>query len=213
MDKLNVPTSAFVFDFGGVLMDWNPFYLYGKYFNGDPARVQRFLDEVGFLAWNAKNDEGRPFSQGVAELSARFPQHAELIKAYHERWEESISGPIQPTVEILRALKQAGYTLYALSNWSAETFERVRFNYEFFGWFDDILVSGEARLLKPDPRIFQAFLDRVGRKAEECLLIDDTQVNVAAAARLGFQTIHFESPGQLEAELTRRSLLPRDGNT
>lgn len=211
MDKSNVPTPAFVFDFGGVLMDWNPFYLYGSYFNGDPAGVQRFLDEVGFLAWNAKNDEGRPFRQGVAELTDQFPHYAELIRAYHERWEESIGGPIWPTVEILRSLKKAGYTLYALSNWSAETFARVRHTYEFFDWFEAIVVSGEVRLLKPDPRIFQVFLERVGRRAGECLLVDDTEANTDAAARMGFQTIHYESPGQLESELIRRGLLPQDG--
>ncbi|TLN14283.1 HAD family phosphatase, partial [bacterium] len=112
---------AVIFDFGGVLIEWDPFCLYGPYFNNDRAAMQRFLDEIGFTAWNARQDAGRPFAEGVAELSAQFPQHAPLIRAYHERWEETIVGPIEGTVEILHALKQKGYPLYALSNWSAET--------------------------------------------------------------------------------------------
>jgi 2-haloacid dehalogenase len=193
--------KALIFDFGGVLVDWNPRYLYEKFFDGDERGMQRFLDEIGFAEWNLQQDKGRPFAEAVAELSGRFPQYAELIRAYDLRWEESISGPIQPTVEILGELKQAGYPLYGLSNWSEEKFRLVRPKYEFFDWFEAILVSGEVRLVKPDEPIFNLMLERIGRRAEECLLVDDSAANIQAAARLGFRTIHFQSPEQLRREL------------
>lgn len=198
---------ALIFDFGGVLVDWNPRYLYSKFFDGDEGGLQRFLDEIRFAEWNLQQDKGRPFAEGVAELSGRFPEYAELIQAYDQRWEESISGPIQPTVEILDELRGAGYPLYGLSNWSGEKFKLVRQNYEFFDWFEDILVSGEVKLVKPDERIFNLMLERIKHPAEECLLVDDSAANIQAAASLGFQTIHFRSPEQLRGELVQRGYL------
>jgi len=199
--------KAIVFDFGGVLLDWNPRYLYREYFIDDPTAMENFLTEIGFSAWNLEQDRGRPIAVAVAELSERFPQHSHLIRAYGERWEQAIAGPIQPTVDILRALKEAGYPLYGLSNWSAETFYRVREKYEFLSWFDAIVLSGEAKLIKPDPAIFQHFLEKVGRTAEECLFIDDSPANVEAANRLGFTAIRFTSPEQLQADLTKLNIL------
>lgn len=198
---------AIVFDFGGVLLEWDPFLLYGKFFNNDPHAVNRFLDEIGFAEWNLEQDKGRPFALAVAEHSRKFPQYAHLIKAYQDLWEESIVGAIQPTVEILGVLKQKGYRLYGLSNWSAETLPRIRPRYEFLEWFDTIVLSGEVKLAKPDPRIFHVFLERVQRSAEECLFIDDSEANISAARQIGFQTIQFESPLQLREELIRRNLL------
>src|SRR5919107_878420 len=107
-------SPAIVFDFGGVLLDWNPRYLYRKLFDDDHEAVERFLAEIGFTEWNLKQDEGRPFAVAVSELSERFPQHADLIKAYDERWEESMGGEIRATVGILYALRRAGHTLYGL---------------------------------------------------------------------------------------------------
>lgn len=203
---------AIVFDFGGVLLHWDPRYLYRKLFGTDLDAMERFLAEVGFAEWNREQDRGRPFAVGVTELSRRFPQYADLIRAYDERWEESIAGPIEPTIRILAALKQAGQALYGLSNWSAETFQRIRPRYAFFDWFDTIVISGEVGLIKPDPRIFQTFLSRVGRAAEECLFIDDGEANVAVASSLGFDVIRYSSAEQLERELIRRALLkPGDG--
>src|SRR5512138_3811764 len=119
-------SPAIVFDFGGVLIDWNPRYLYHKLFDNDTDAVERFLDEIGFVEWNTEQDRGRPFALAVKELTERFPHYADFIKAYEERWEESIGGAIQPTVKLLAELKQAGYALYGLSNWSTETFPRIR---------------------------------------------------------------------------------------
>jgi 2-haloacid dehalogenase len=199
--------EAFIFDFGGVIFDWDPRYLYRKFFDGDTEAMERFLVEIDFFQWNLQQDEGRPFAEAVSQLSERFPQYTELIRAYRERWEESIQGPIQPTLDILSRLKRAGYPLYALSNWSAETYQLIRPRYDFFDWFDCILVSGEARVAKPDPRIYTLFLEQIHRKAEECLFIDDSESNVQAAQQLGFQVVRFESPAQLEAELRQMGLL------
>ncbi|HEX8144454.1 MAG TPA: HAD family phosphatase [Pyrinomonadaceae bacterium] len=211
MSQLEQKSPAIVFDFGGVLLDWNPHYLYLKLFDDNHEEVERFLKEIGFAEWNLLQDRGRPFAVAVAELAERFPHHAELIRAYDERWEESVSGCIQPTVDILYALKQSGYALYGLSNWSAETFERIRHKHPFLDWFEEIVISGEVELIKPDPRIYAVLLDRIGRRAEECLFIDDAEANINVAARLGFKTILFESPRQLANELHRLGLLKGNG--
>lgn len=198
--------KAIVFDFGGVLFDWNPHYLYRKYFN-DAEAVERFLSTIGFAEWNAQQDRGRPFAQAVAELSAQFPEHADLIRAYDERWIESLGGVIQPTVDILRSLKEAGYPLYALSNWSAEKYQLVRARYEFLSWFQDIVISGAVKIAKPDPRIFELLLGKIKQPAENCLLIDDSVDNIEVARGLGFATIRLESPEQLRMELVQLGLL------
>ena len=192
--------QAIIFDVGGVLLHWDPHRIYRRFFD-QPRKIDRFLAEIDFAAWNAEQDRGRPFAQGVAELSSRFPQYAHLIRAYHEHWEDSIAGPIEGSVAILRALKRAAYPLYALSNWSAETYPRVRDRYDFFSLFDDIILSGEVGLSKPDPAIFSLTLRRIGRSANECLLIDDSEANVLAAEHMGIAVIHFKTPEQLRREL------------
>lgn len=202
-------STTFVFDFGGVLLDWNPRYLYRKLFPGDEPGMERFLREIDFDSWNKLQDAGRPFSVAVAELCARHPQYCELIRAYDERYPESLGGAIQGTVDILRHLWKAGFPLFALSNWSAEKFHLVRPAYEFLDWFQGITLSGEVGANKPDRRIFQALLRQAARPAEECLLIDDATANIAAAQALGFQTIQFESSDQLAHELHRRGFLSR----
>lgn len=160
-----------------------------------------------------QQDKGRPFNEAVALLSAQFPHYAGLIKAYDERYEESIRGPVWGTIEVLRSLKETGYPLYGLSNWSNEKFNLVRPRYEFFSWFDDIVVSGEVKLVKPDPAIFTLFLKQIGRTAAECVYIDDSAPNVAVADRLGFTAIHFTSPAQLRVELDRLGVLHLNGQT
>jgi 2-haloacid dehalogenase len=192
---------AIIFDFGNVLVDWDPRYLYRKLLDGDQA-IEQFLGEVDFFEWNLEHDAGRPFDESIAEMCARFPQYCELIRAYDLRYEESISGPIWPTVQVLRTLKDAGYPLYGLSNWPADKFDLVRPKYEFFSWFDEIVVSGKVRIAKPDPRIFELLLECIGRPAQECVFIDDSPRNIAAAQKLGIQTILFHSAGQLKQELS-----------
>lgn len=207
MPHTNQHPRAIVFDFGGVLVDWNPRHLYRKLFNGDDQAVEKFLDEIGFAPWNLEMDRGRPFAESVADLSRQFPQYAELIRAYDLRWEESVPGPIAPTVNILQTLKRAGYPLYGLSNWSREKFQLVRHRYTFLDWFDAVVISGEVRMIKPDPRIFRLLLEKIGLPAEQCVFIDDSETNIAQARRLGFDVIHYQSSEQLCVELTQRGLL------
>ncbi len=205
---MSLPTiQAIVFDFGGVLLDWNPRHLYRRVFD-DPRRMEEFLAEIHFSEWNFEQDKGRPFAVGVEELSARFPQHAQLIRLYHERWEESVSGTIPGSVEILRQLKAAGRRLYGLSNWSAETFPIARRKYrQVFDRLDGYVISGQVGLAKPDPAIFRYLAEQIHRLPSECLMIDDHEPNIDAARQVGYQTILFRSPEQLAGELRKLGLL------
>src|SRR5436190_18514535 len=189
--------TAIIFDYGNVLIEWNPRHVYRRYFN-DEETMERFLHEVDFMEWNAQQDKGRTFAEGVAALSKEFPQHAHLIQAYHDHWKDSIGESYVGTIEILKQLKQAGYPLYGLSNWSAETFPFVREKYNFFDLFDDMVISGEVGHVKPNREIFQILLEKIGRPAHECLFIDDALPNIQQANTMGFKTIHFESPEQLK---------------
>lgn len=203
---MTTPIQAIIFDFGGVLLDWDPHALYRRFID-QSQKIDQFLAEVDFATWNAEQDRGRPFAEGVATLSSQFPHHSHLIRAYYDHWEDSIVGPIPGSATILRKLKQAGYPLYGLSNWSAETFPKVRKKYTFFDLLDDIVLSGDAKMLKPDPAIFNLLLNKIGYPAPNCLLIDDSQANIVTAESLGFNAIHFKSPAQLESELQRLHLL------
>jgi 2-haloacid dehalogenase len=207
VEKKDFQILSIIFDFGGVLLDWNPRYLYRKLFQGNDEAMERFLTEVQFSEWNLQQDAGRPFTEAVDDLCAQFPGYCEMIRAYDTRWEESISGPIQPTVDILESLKQAGYPLVGLSNWSTEKFQLARHKYKFLDCFETILISGDVKLVKPDPRIFALLLDRIQRTAGECLLIDDTVVNITVARQLGFQTLHYKSPKGLQADLHQMGLI------
>lgn len=198
--------KSIIFDFGNVLGVWDPRRLYANLLP-DARAVESFLHEIDFPAWNAEQDRGRPFSEGVAVLSAEFPQYAHLIRAYNERWEESVVGAIEGTVEIVRQLAKAGHPLYILSNFSAEKFPVMRRRYPFLDLFDDIIISGEHKLIKPDAAIYHLTLNRIGRSATDCVFIDDSPPNLETARRLGFKTIHYQSPPQLRSELRRIGIL------
>lgn len=199
--------TVIIFDFGGVLLDWDPRYLYRKVFAGDEHAMEHFLVEVDFYHWNSLQDAGRTWQDALREGCQNHPKYCELLQLYVDRWEESISGPLWGTVALMEQLKQAGYPLYGLSNWSAETFQRVQHHYPFLGWFKDIILSGAVGLIKPDRRIFELTLQRIGRPAGECLLIDDSPKNIDSALALGIQAIHFLSPAQLRQDLTALGLL------
>jgi 2-haloacid dehalogenase len=196
-----------VFDFGGVLLHWDPRRVYQRYFPNDPGAVDRFLNEVDFHGWNAHQDRGRSFSEAVAELSSRFPHYSHLIQAYPDNYLESIPDALWGTVEILKQLKQKGYALFGLSNWSAELFPLARGKYDFFEVFDDIVLSGAVGYNKPEPEIYHILLERIGRPAQECLFIDDSLPNIQQAHQIGLATIHFESSEQLQKELQDMNLL------
>jgi 2-haloacid dehalogenase len=192
--------QAIIFDLGGVLIDWNPRHLYRKLFDDDAA-MEKFLSEICTPHWNEQQDAGRPFADAVELLVAEHPQYETHIRAYWDRWHEMIGGEIKPTVTVMTELKAAGYPLYGLSNWSAETFARARPMFEFFDWFEYLVISGEVKLIKPDPRIFELLLSKIGRPAHECVYIDDSAANVSAAGKLGLGAIHFSSAEQLRKEL------------
>lgn len=198
---------AIIFDFGNVLLEWNPRLVYRHYFQNNEEAMEQFLHEVNFMDWNAQQDKGRTFAEGVADLSREFPQYSDLIQAYHDNWIESIGDSFAGTVEILKQLKKAGYALYGLSNWSAETFPHAREKYDFFHLFDDIVISGEVGSIKPEPEIFEILLARVGRPAQECLFIDDSLANIRQAQNMGFVTVHFESAEKLAEALRGLKLL------
>jgi 2-haloacid dehalogenase len=199
--------QALAFDLGGVLIDWNPRHLYRKMFNGDEEAMERFLSEICTSEWNARQDAGRSFAEATEELISRHPAQAVLIRAFFDRWPEMVAGAIEKTVEILAELKGAGHEIYALSNWSAETFPHARKRFEFLGWLDFTVISGEIGLAKPDREVFDFLLEKTGRRAGEIIFIDDSQVNVAAAREFGFDVIHFRSPEQLRDELANRGIL------
>ncbi len=194
-----------IFDLGAVLIDWNPRHLYRKLFDDEPM-METFLQEVCTPAWNAEQDRGRTWDEAVDMLVIEHPEHRDLITAYRDRWEEMLKGPIQGSVDILERLDGAGHELHALTNWSAETFPIARDRYGFLERFRTILVSGDERLAKPDPAIFELMLERIGRPAEHCLFIDDSAKNIDAATGLGFDVVHFRNPSQLQSELEKRAL-------
>ncbi len=197
---------AIVFDLGGVLFDWNPKYLYRKIFS-NKTKMDYFLTHICSQEWNEQMDAGKPFADAIAEQSALTPQYAPYIAAYFDRWDEMIGGAISDTVEILAELKAGGAYLCALSNWSAETYPKVQANYPFLGWFEQVVLSGEEKVIKPNPKIYQILLQRIKRAAEDCLFIDDSAPNITAAKKLGFQTIHFHNPAQTARELQQMGLL------
>ena len=186
--------SNIIFDLGGVLVDWSPDYMYQKLIPEPQAR-KHFLDTVCTLDWNEQQDGGRLIIDANLELISKFPQHKALIEAYYQRWEEMLGGPIQPTVEIFRQLKdKKSFGIYALTNWSAETFPRALEIFDFLHWFDGRIV-------------YDLTLARFNLVANETLFIDDNLRNIKAADELGILTHHFLSAWGLEIELKRLGLL------
>jgi 2-haloacid dehalogenase len=197
---MTYPITAIIFDLGNVLIKWDVHNLYKRFFP-TPEAVDSFLQEIRFYEWNARQDAGRLFIEGVAELSAEFPQYSELIQAYDTYWEECIPETIVGTIEIAQALKKSGWDIYLLSNFSVEKFSIIQARYDFIKIFDDIIISGEHKIVKPDPAIYQLTLQQIKREARECLFIDDSLPNVETAKKLGFNTIQFNSPEQLDKDL------------
>lgn len=181
-----------VFDFGGVLLDWNPRYFYNTYFE-DKEEMEYFLSNVCTHEWNAEQDRGRSFDEGIRMLQEQFPPYKEAIRLFRDKWEYMLKGELPESVELLKRLKGMGYAVYGLTNWSAETIRLAYSKYGFFQLFSGIVVSGEEKVLKPDPRIYEILLERYGLKAESSVFIDDSAANVAAAQKLGFKAIHFDN--------------------
>ncbi|NOT60391.1 MAG: HAD family phosphatase [Acidobacteria bacterium] len=195
-----------VFDLGGVLIDWNPRYLYRRLIP-DEAAMERFLTKVCTPDWNAQQDGTRTFADGTALLVAQYPEHRTLIEAYFTGWPEMVSGAVEGTVNILREVIAARHRVCALSNWSAETYPHAEKRFDFLHWFEFVAVSGRLGFMKPDREIFDYVTEKSGVAAQQCLFIDDSLSNVRAAQALGWQAIHFTSPEALRAELIALGLL------
>ena len=199
--------SNIIFDLGGVLIDWNPDYMYKKIIQDENQR-KWFLENICTSDWNEAQDGGRSINEANELLIKSFPEYKELILAYYARWEEMLNGSIKGTVEILRTLKsQQKHGIYALTNWSAETFPRALELFDFLHWFDGRVVSGEEKTRKPFKEIYDIIINRFDLIPTETVFIDDNPRNIQAAQSLGIISIHFQSPEQLRKELIDLNVL------
>ena len=199
--------TAGIFDLGGVLIDWNPRHLYRKLFAGDEAGMERFLAETVSVAWNRQMDSGRAFQEAIDELKAEHPDRADMIQAYRDRWLEMLGEVDVGTAQILRELRQCGLRLFALSNWSAETFAIARGRVAELALFDDILISGHARRLKPDPELFEMACRRFGVTPAQAFFVDDIPANVEGARAVGLTSIQFTDSDSLRRALQQLDVL------
>jgi 2-haloacid dehalogenase len=199
--------ESIIFDLGGVLIDWNPDYVYRTIFN-DETKMQEFYNEVCTSEWNEEQDAGRGLKEATEELVARFPADEKNIRAFYDRWEEMLKGEIEGTVKVLKKIKDKNSVkLYALTNWSAETFPVALKRFEFLQWFDGRLVSGEEKMRKPFVEIYELLLKRFNINPATAVYIDDNERNLKTPSELGMHAILFKSPSQLEEELKKLSIL------
>jgi len=198
--------SAVIFDVGNVLVHWDPRNLYRQHFD-DNDELEYFLSEVATPAWNLEQDRGRRFVDAVAELTIEHPHYASLIELYDSRWPETLGGAINGSVQILEALVEAGVPLFAITNFSAEKWPVFEEKYPFTEHFQEVVISGREKLLKPDPRIYQVALERFGLGADEAFFTDDSLANVEGARALGIRSHHFRAAAPLAAELQALGLL------
>ena len=193
--------TTIIFDLGGVLIDWNPSYVFDAMFDSEEEK-KHFFENICTPDWNEMQDAGRPLQEATDLLVHEHPGWEKYIRAYYGRWEEMLGGPLQETVEIFRSLKEKNqFRFYALTNWSAELFPIALERYDFLSWFDGRLVSGEEKMRKPSPEFYNLLLERFNIKAEEAVFIDDNARNIYAAQAVGLKSIKFEDATQLKEEL------------
>lgn len=193
--------SAVIFDLGGVFIDWNPRYLYRKIF-ADEKEMDHFLSTVCTSEWNEEQDAGRSLAVGTELLVKEFPAYENEIRAYYNRWEEMIGGVLDESCKVLHDLKEKEHLpVYALTNWSAETIPIAMEKYEFFGWFNGIVVSGKEKMRKPFAAFYQLILDRYYLSPADTLFIDDNLRNIKGAKNVGLKTLHFTTPEQMKHDL------------
>ena len=206
MSKKNIDTI--IFDLGGVLIDWNPEYLYTKIFEKDPKKIEWFLSKVCTPEWNMEQDAGRTLQMGTELLIKEFPDYKKEISAFYDRWEEMIKSEIHDTVLILNTLKELNEVkLYALTNWSIQTFPIAKQRFSFLKQFEGIVVSGEEKTRKPYSKIYKTTLERYDLSPERCLFIDDSLDNVNAAKDLKINALQFKNADQLKSDLKKLGLL------
>ena len=194
-----------VFDLGGVFVEWNPMFLFRKLFETE-EEAQWFWDNICTSQWNLEQDRGRDWEEAVAVLVKDHPDHEPSIRAFHDRWEETVSGVIEENVDLLERLRRKGVPTYCITNFSRPKFTLAQRRYPFLAGFDGIVVSGDEGLLKPQPEIYNLLLDRYGLNAEDCIFIDDSEANAEGARAVGMQAIHYLEPMNLGAELRRHGI-------
>lgn len=193
--------KAIIFDLGGVLIDWNPRYMYRKIFDNE-NEMEWFLEHITNFDWNENQDAGYPIHQATEELIAKHPKWEPEIRAYYGRWLEMLGDAIQDTVQIFHELKKSGkFHLYALTNWSGELFPYAREKFEFLQWFDGIVVSGDEKMRKPSHAFYKLLLDRYQLEPGTTLFIDDNTRNIHAAGELGLRVIQFKNAFELRLAL------------
>ena len=199
--------NTIIFDLGGVLIDWNPEYLYKKIFD-DEKEMRFFLDNICTKDWNECQDAGYPLEKATSDLINKYPKYQNEINAYYTRWKEMFGNYNTHSVSVLETLhRKKNHRLLALTNWSAETFYPAKDAYPFLNYFEGIVVSGDEKIKKPDYRIYEILLNRYSVNAKNSIFIDDALENIEAANKLGFQTIHFLSASQMETELKNVEVL------
>jgi|SRR6218665_136858 len=201
--------NTIIFDLGGVLVDWNPDYVFHETYFETPEKRKYFFENVCTSDWNEEQDAGRSYVEATQELVAKFPEWESQIRDYYGRWSDMLKAPIPATVEILKKLKASGrYKIYALTNWHAGLFDIALTRYAFLHWFDGRVVSGEEMTRKPFPEFYQRLLTRYDVTPAEAIFIDDNLRNVKAAEELGIRSIHFTGSADLEKQLTTLMILP-----
>jgi 2-haloacid dehalogenase len=194
--------DTIIFDLGGVLIDWNPEYVYLDVFNGDREKMKWFFDHICTHDWNENQDAGYSLAKATEERVALFPEHEELIRMYYGRWVEMLGEAIFDTVDILDNLvSKKQHKIVALTNWSHETFPIALEHFEFLHWFEGIVVSGEEKTRKPFKEIYETTLNRFNIKAEQSIFIDDNLRNIEAANALGINGVHFKNSKLLIEQL------------
>lgn len=194
-----MPIKNIIFDFGGVLVDWNPIYLYQHHFDNE-GDMNYFFENICTQTWNEEQDCGRSLADGTKILQAQFPEFHDKIQLYYDQWGTMLKSDISATVEVLYELKPK-FKLYGLTNFSAENIGKTYKRYAFFKEFDGIVVSGDEKLIKPDKRFYQILFDRYQVNPEETIFIDDNYNNIIAGRELGLHCIHFNESIDLRAAI------------
>ena len=203
-----MPINTIIFDLGGVLLDWNPMYVYKNYFDSD-EKLNYFFSNICTPDWNEEQDAGRSIVDATQLRVAEFPGWEQAIRDYYGRWTEMLRGPLPETVELFKQLKETNrYKIYALTNWQTSLFEIALVRYNFLHWFDGRVVSGEEKTRKPYPEFYKRLLDRYSVDPSEAIFIDDNLRNVQGGEAVGIKGIHFKDAGQLKKELIALQLLP-----
>lgn len=205
---MNHSIDTIIFDLGGVLIDWNPRYVFHDQYFDSPEKRDYFFNHICTSDWNEEQDAGRSIVEATQMLVEQFPDWETSIRDYYGKWTDMLGGPITGTVELFRQLKQQGsHRTYALTNWQANLFDIALVRYDFLHWFDGRVVSGEEKTRKPFPEFYHRLLNRYSVQAQQALFIDDNLRNVKAAEDLGITSIHFQNPEQLKEQLRYHQIL------